>query len=141
MANVDYMSKWLNSQKNKCKGGQVLSPGEITVVYQELKGSDEGEINFIRSEYQKSLDVCLHEISEMKKKLKKAKTPEEKAYLRERIENPYKINVREYMMKLWMCDTALTSIKLKGCKKKNSQNKNCGFPNLAFVDYCIYHKP
>jgi len=141
MAEVDYLSKWLNSSKNKFKDGNVLPPGEITEVYRKLHAQDEDTIRFVRSEYQKSLDVCEHEIKELQKKLKKAKTKEEKDYFRERIENPYKINVREYKMKIWICDTALKSVKKKGCRQKNSTGGNCEFANLAFVDYCIYHHP
>ena len=123
MAEVDYLSKWLNSSKNKFKDGNVLSPGEITEVYRKLYAQEEKAIRFERSEYQKSLDVCEHEIRELQKKLKKAKTKEEKDYLKERIENPYKINVREYKMKIWICDTTLKLVKLKGCKRKNSAGK------------------
>jgi hypothetical protein len=141
MAEVDYLSKWLNSSKNKFKDGNVLSPGEITEVYRKLYAQDEQAIRFVRSEYQKSLDVCEHEIRELQQKLKKAKTREEKDYFKERIENPYKINVREYKMKIWICDTALKSVKLKGCRRKNSAGGNCEFSNLAFVDHCIYHQP
>jgi len=141
MANVDYISKWQNCSLNKYKGADVLPLYEIKIVFNKLKAAEGEEILFWRSEYQKSLDVCLQEIRNLKLKIKKTKNIEEKTYYKERIDNPYMINVREYKMKIFMCNAAIKTIKLKGCKKKNSQGLNCGRSNLVFVDYCIYHRP
>ena len=135
----EIVNKFFNLKVNTEKDGtNILSRDMVATSVQMCLGQPRENIQPIRGNLAESINTLEREVKRLRKELQKA-SPEEREEILDRIKTK-NIHIKEMRMKKLIYESAIKGISRKpGCTKKTVAGNICKWPNLAFVDYCIYH--